>query len=84
MEDTSLWIVRIRSLKVEMSKSKYTYLEKWTVSFPKQGTEPTVFHREYFYRLRTFIETLTEEMKSVREKDEFECLEENYKFFFNI
>ena len=46
-----------------------------------QETEPKVFHRECFYRLRTFIETLTEEMKSVGEKDEFECLEENYKFF---
>ena len=64
-----------------MSKSKYTYLEKWTVSFPKQGTEPTVLNRECFYRLRTFIETLTEEMKSVWEKDEFEYVEENYKLF---
>ena len=68
MEDTSLWKVRIRSLEVEMSKSKYEYLEKWTLSFPKQGTEATVFHRDCFYRLRTFIETLTEEMMSVGEK----------------
>ena len=78
----SVWLLRIRSFKIEMKQLNYQCLDNRRSSIPMQVAKLTFFSNEKISTIKRFLRLwYIKEVKSAINEDEFECLEKVSMFF---